>query len=311
MNKFKLKLRSLYAATAATIQSHLRLGDSIFSEDWDALVILDACRVDALREVQDEYEFLGLIESRWSRGSTSKEWLENTFIQSNKETISSTAYVTSNYYAGHLENQSSSPIEYPMARHTTVLDRFFSQVVRDDGVSAEQFKLFVNLFETLIGEDELQLHPNEVTKAAIKIARDNKFERIIIHYMQPHHAYIHADETAPWNEEPFSYLTDGGDLDKVWESYVDNLRLVLDHVDILLDNLDAEQTVITADHGELFGEWGLYGHAVGVPHPDLRKVPYAMTTARDTESCTPEIELPEKSVSNKIVEKRLNALGYR
>jgi len=78
-----------------------------------------------------------------------------------------------------------------------------------------------------------------------------------------------------------------------------------------LNNLDAEKTVLTADHGELFGEWGLHSHAVGIPHPDLRRVPWVRTTATDTESYQPDSVVTNDEASDEELKKRLSALGYR
>lgn len=311
MDQLETKIRAVYAACAAVLQSRIRWGNNIYSEEWDALVILDACRVDALREVQDEYDFISDIESRWSRGSTSKEWLENTFTEQYEEEISSTAYITANYYANHLTDENYSRIEYPIARDETVGEDYMSKIISDDIVCSSDFGEFITLFDKLVGENEKQLHPKEVTDCAINVARSSNCDQFIIHYMQPHHPFIHSNSSEPWNETPFNYLNNGGDFEKVWNGYLENLRLVLDHVGLLLDNLDAEVTILTADHGELFGEWGLQTHAVGIPHPNLRKVPWVETTARDNLSHTPEKVISEKTVSDEVIEERLDALGYR
>lgn len=129
--------------------------------------------------------------------------------------------------------------------------------------------------------------------------------------MQPHHSFIQGDDQESWVEAPFEYLNNGGDFETVWNGYLDNLRLVMDEVEVLLENLNAEKTVLTADHGELFGEWGLHSHAVGIPHPNLRRVPWAETSATDTGSYEPEPVLSDEQASEEELEERLAALGYR
>lgn len=310
MTTVKRGLRSLYAECIATVQSHLRFGTNIYSYDWDALLILDACRVDALREVKAEYEFLTTIESRWSKGSTSKEWLENTFTESRKAQIESTAYITANCYSRHLNKEEASPLEYPVARDQTVAEPVFKKLIRDDVADASDFCRFVKLYDKVMGENIAQLPPETVTDSAIGVARESDCERYLIHYMQPHHPFIYADEQKPWQESPFEYLTNGGDFEKVWEGYLDNLRLVLDQVEVLLKNLDAETVIITADHGELFGEWGLHSHVVGLPHPKLRRVPWVETKATDTRKYQPDSVLDQEATDEEL-EERLEALGYR
>lgn len=76
--------------------------------------------------------------------------------------------------------------------------------------------------------------------------------------------------------------------EKAWSLYLDNLRLVLDSAEILLENLDAEKVVITAEHGEAFGEYGgKFGHIDGYPTPQVKKVPWIETSATDTDSYHP------------------------
>ncbi|PSP48877.1 hypothetical protein BRC67_12005, partial [Halobacteriales archaeon QH_3_68_24] len=49
------------------------------------------------------------------------------------------------------------------------------------------------------------------------------------------------------------------------EAYLDNLRIVLDEVAVLLENIDADTVAITTDHGEAFGERNFYRHPVACP----------------------------------------------
>jgi hypothetical protein len=71
---------------------------------------------------------------------------------------------------------------------------------------------------------------------------------------------------------------------------------------------------ITADHGNLFGEWGLYGHPMHTPVPALLRVPWAETTARDRQTREPALEPPEPLPVSRVdggdARDRLAALGY-
>ncbi|WP_162991414.1 alkaline phosphatase family protein [Halostella salina] len=312
MGRIATELVGAYISTVSIVQSYFRLGTNIYEDDWDGLIVLDACRVDALREVQDEYEFLTGIESQWSRGSNSKEWLENTFTAEYLNRIDSTAYITANPFVNELDGSPPDPSGYPPGRDSAICNnRLTSGLIRDDVVSAEDFGDIIELWDLATGEDDPQTHPSPVTDCAITTARKTDYERYIIHYMQPHHPFYGDAGDKPWNKEPFRYLKNGGDYEAVRDAYIDNLRLVLDHVELLLENFDAESVVITADHGELFGEWGLYSHMVGVPHPNLRKVPWVETTASDTGSYEPEYERSDERVSEDELQERLKALGYR
>jgi hypothetical protein len=98
--------------------------------------------------------------------------------------------------------------------------------------------------------------------------------------------------------------------DVVWESYRENLRYVLDDVELLLENLDARTVVISADHGNAMGQWGQYGHPAGVPIAPLRNVPWVETTATDTGSYDTEPEEDRESTTTDEVRSRLKDLGY-
>jgi hypothetical protein len=65
--------------------------------------------------------------------------------------------------------------------------------------------------------------------------------------------------------------------------------------------------VISADHGNLFGEWGQFGHPIGFLHPAVRRVPWIETTAKDLETYKPASK-PEQETHE--VEDMLKNLGY-
>lgn len=95
---------------------HYPIGTNVFEPDWDALIILDACRVDALVELAPEYEFLRDIDSILSVGSSSFEWTNQTFRTTYEKEIGNTAYVTQNDFhdqilgRGGITGQTTLPI---------------------------------------------------------------------------------------------------------------------------------------------------------------------------------------------------------
>jgi glucan phosphoethanolaminetransferase (alkaline phosphatase superfamily) len=98
--------------------------------------------------------------------------------------------------------------------------------------------------------------------------------------------------------------------EQAWQSYRANLKYVLDDVAILLENVDADTAVITADHGNAFGEFGFYGHPPYNPIPAVRKVPWIETTADDLKNYEPTQEAETADLSTEAVESRLEDLGY-
>ena len=59
-----------------TCNSYNSDGINIFHEDWDNLIILDACRYDYFKQLND---MDGELEYRISRGSQSREFMRGNF----------------------------------------------------------------------------------------------------------------------------------------------------------------------------------------------------------------------------------------
>ena len=133
--------------------------------------------------------------------------------------------------------------------------------------------------------------------------------------MPPHSPY-RADaiksnrELRDYEQNPWKNLKSDTERDAVWESYLNELRWALDHVEVLLRNVEADSVAITADHGEAFGEYGVYSHPSGVPHPHVRRVPWVTCSAADSGEYEPNIEPPSDRGIGGAVEDQLQKLGY-
>ncbi|WP_241431084.1 alkaline phosphatase family protein [Natrinema pallidum] len=288
------------------ITSRLPLGTNVYDRQWDVLIVLDACRVDTLREVADEYEFINDIDEMWSIGSHSAEWLAQTFTEGRRTDVERTQYITGNPHASRVLEQGMTP---PM-NNTPVID--FSKW---NSVDADAFEALDMVWEDQLDETYRVTLPDVMTDHAIAAGRTDDPERLILHYMQPHLPYIgqaYREGRDPTDVEIDGYETlESGECERetVSELYKETLRLVLDEVAVLLENMDAERVAITADHGEAFGEMHAYGHPEGFPHPIVKKVPWVETSARDLG--TRETELEEGRSVNVDIEDHLRDLGYR
>jgi hypothetical protein len=261
-------------------------GTTIYERDWDVLLILDACRVDLMRSVADEYAFVGSednVERVGSVGSMSKEWMAKTFTDEYADEVSETAYITANV---------------------------FSEEMLDE----DDFEALDEVWKYAWDADAGTVPPRPITDRVIRTARERDPERIIAHYVQPHHPFLSLDrfEAATFGPDSSDTVVDAlrkGKIDRerYWSAYRDNLRAVLDDVELLLSNLDAEKVVLTADHGDALGEWGVYDHPVGCLHPAVRTVPWVETTAEDTGEYEPSDVRQGDETS---VEDRLRSLGY-
>lgn len=103
----------------------------------------------------------------------------------------------------------------------------------------------------------------------------------------------------------------GYSRDELWEASVENLRYVLDDVELLLSNFDADRVVISSDHGQAFGENGHWEHPCFTYIDVLQTVPWCTTTATDSCGYEPRYDPSEETEENRTVEEKLAALGYR
>lgn len=256
-------------------------GTPIYESDWNLLLILDACRYDLIQQVQQEFDFLTNIQKERSCGSSSKEWFEKNFSDDYIEEMRQTAMITGNPFSAE------------------VLD-------------PENFE-YLNEVWRNVWDDSLQtIPPRPITDRLIAYMRNRDTPRVIAHYMQPHAPFIDHPELTPgdferdiWREILRGRRSKGD----IWAAYRDNLRIVLDDVRLVLSNVDAERVIITADHGNAVGEWGIYGHPERIPFSAVREIPWAKTEAKNSESYQPDIHLTTDSIETDI-ESRLADLGY-
>lgn len=267
-------------------------GIDVFEEDWDNLVILDACRFDLFRAVSD---LPGDLSSRISRGSHTAEFLRGNL---QGKVLPDTVYVT------------ASP---QLAWHRSDLDVDFHRVVdvwRGDGWD----------------EDRQTVPPGEMTDAVIQAATDYPEKRIVAHYIQPHFPFLTADGPVATDdirdpEDRVDFWTRRflGDLslddDDIWRLYRENLETALPHVEALLEEL-AGRTVVTADHGNMVGERSSpipireWGHPIGLYTEELVKVPWLAVDRGSKETTADAVENRPDRVEDATVEERLESLGY-
>lgn len=266
------------------------LGTPIFEKEWEILVILDGCRPDLMNQVSDEYDFLpSNIPTTLSLASCSSAWMEKNFTSKYRDSMSRTAYLTGNPYS-------------------------------DSYCSPSDFEFLDEVWRYSWDEKKGSVPARAMTDRTISTARKRSCEKILIHYMQPHlpsfpdpiGSKIELDKfgeewASAWHELESGNLN----CDEVWNSYRSNLQYVLDDIELLLNNINANRLVLSADHGNAFGEWGLYGHPINKPAPVLRRVPWVEIEASDERTYTPSSEDSNyKQSEPSRVEDRLEDLGY-
>ena len=265
----------------------------VFAEEWDNLIILDACRFDAFKRYHD---LPGTLQHRYSPGAMTREFLEANFAG---RQLHDTVYVTAN------------PMFY---RHRDRLGTSFHATIdvwQDDGWDSEH--------RTVL--------PETMTRYATEAAERFRDKRIIVHYIQPHFPFVGAEtrldkrlpdpaagETSFWDDITFSRADISDRL--IRRSYVENLQVALPHVRELMEALSG-LTVVTSDHGNMLGERSFpipikeYGHPPGIYSEELTKVPWLVfddgprreTTASDGGTHSEDSDA-------EVAERRLKQLGY-
>ena len=212
------------------------------------IIILDALRFDAVKEA----------EPVWSSGSETPQWLANTFPLQYDVT-----YFSANPFCSSVRN--------PYGWRGT--DHFRVVPVWDFGWKE------VNGCYTV--------PPEEVVKA---YKREGEPRPAILHFMQPHtpFAYCSNPLPIPWvtdlekkgvvkpgdverSKKLYPYWVKRYGAEAVREAYYEQAEYIVELA--LSFAKEIGDTIVTADHGEMLGEKGLWGHPPVITN-ELRVVPW-------------------------------------
>jgi hypothetical protein len=260
-------------------------GVYIFEEDWDNMIILDACRYDTFAEQAD---LPGTLEKRESVASMTHEWVSANFTG---RELYDTVYVSAN---GQFLNAKE--------RHGAAVHEFIG--------------LFSDTHRHGSGEGKFT-PPDIVTEKAIEANKKYPNKRHLVHYLQPHNPYLgpaganfeyHSSLHRTVTRSPVTEAT-------LREAYRENLDIVLEEVETLIEELPGK-TIVTSDHGELMGEREFpfpvkrYGHPRGIYVAELVEVPwlaYHNGERRDVvaERSGSEVEYDEENLKD-----HLRDIGY-
>lgn len=319
-----------WRAAKIAFLSRYPVGTHVLSEDWDILIILDCCRVDALRTVADEYPFIHDVQSMISRGSHSAEWMSQTFVEDYEDTLRDTGYISANPFSktvveNHFET-TGDQVDHAVGS-AQELERWGSwNLIDPDKIGHLEHVWEYTLQEgtnAFVDENEIDIEdvpeyitpPEYVTDRGINLWRSGNLDRMVLHYWQPHTPYVsnaisENRSLYEYEQSPREYIQSvSGNREQIFSLYLDDLRYALDSIQVLLNNVDAEKVVISADHGEAFGEYGQYKHPITCLNPHVKKVPWTITSAINNGTYEPE--LGEKSDIDHSPEEVLTALGYK
>ena len=177
-----------------------------------------------------------------------------------------------------------------------------------------------NTFHDIIFIDDYdEVHPEYVTKAAIKTHKRYPNKRVIVHYMQPHIPHI-GDTSEKYKAkigEDFTHMFDlfrNGTVSKeeLEDSYAETIETVEVEVERLIENIDGK-IVITSDHGEDLGE-NKYGEIMTQHNNETRGckiVPWLELSSDQRRKVIAETPSNTETYDKNQLESHLADLGYK
>lgn len=275
----------------------------LLESHWDYCIVLDACRYDVFSEVYDDY-LDGVVEKRRSLGSSTPEWAYRTFTEEyDIAYFSGNPFIndlgvplnelkwgascnyewTANRYIdtvvdvwkdGWDEELGTIPpdnLEGSFRRHRDLVNDTTRTVLhymqphapylsRGTGQKLRRIQQGIQRHGT--GEDNTS---GGLLSAMGQMFRP-KLERVL-------EASERAQKVGLWLELDPVQLVRNGTRETAMELYEENLRIVLEAIAELIPELDG-RVVVTADHGEAFGEHGVWEHHIETHIPPLMEVPW-------------------------------------
>jgi hypothetical protein len=266
-------------------------GERVLERDWDNLILLDGCRYDLFAE---EIAIDGELDSLRSAGSTSHEYFVNNY---DGGTFPEVAYISANTWFHKIE---------------------------------AEFADIIPAREILWDEEVMTVLPQDLTEHVLSISDEYQDKRLVIHYMQPHMPFLTRTDGGVQKHEvsrgsglykysknpdpeirPWWRRLREGELtrNEVITAYRETLRIVLEDITPLLEGLQG-RTIVSADHGNGFGEAGIYGHPGNRSHHNLVKVPWFIIEGNNRKSIKSADQLVSTRELSTVDEEKLHALGY-
>ena len=263
-------------------------GIDVFEQDWDNLIILDACRADVFRRVAAPH-FDGSFTTKTSKGSATVEWVRQNFTD---RTLTDTVYVSANGWLHRIQDEINAVIH---AGNWLYSDEYRNEMGT--------------------------VPPESVTDKALDWVEKYPNKRLLVHYVQPHKPFVgetaerHFSHARGVNMVEMMARAENASTDTLRRAYRETLETALPEVKRLVAELDGK-TVISADHGELLGErYPLmplknYGHPVGIYVPELVNVPWFELEYESRREITKERPDTEAERDEEQLQEHLKAMGY-
>jgi hypothetical protein len=315
----------------------------IMQEKWDYLIILDACRYDYFERFYGQY-LNGRLEKRLSVGSCTPEWRNKSF----PEFYQGLSYISANPFInsqtpmrGFLSTDHFSTVhdlwlnDWDPEKKTVPPEKV-TQRAKEIAQSTSYSRMIIHymqphepyLVEKYASLSYQWLPPANPVIAKSRLAgkkppRMKKAVRIISNFLRRTgllgwislwriRSILGMPPLSHFDAIRRKYGKEG-----IREAYRDNLKIVLESVQKLVENLSGT-IIVTSDHGEMLGEGGSYGHWKRSKKKTLREIPWlvidkgpkkVLVRDRAQHDQTVESEISDKD-RKKQVQDRLRALGY-
>jgi len=279
-----------------------QLPDQRFLEsEWDYCVVLDACRYDVFADVYEEY-LDGDVEKRRSPGSSTPEWAYRTFTGDHD-----IAYFSGNPFINgtgiplnELAWGASCDYEWTATEHIGEIVDVWREGWHDEfgTVPPEAMvESFQNHADAVDRHDRTVLHYMQPHAPYLTREKGGKLTRIkegiadqddhengdgrlsrVGNNLRPYVESILGDSSFAmkaglWMELGLGNVLQNGTREAGLTYHEENLRVALESVADLVSELDGT-VVVTADHGEAFGEEGIWEHHIETYIPSLVEVPW-------------------------------------
>jgi hypothetical protein len=271
--------------------------------EWDYCLVLDACRYDVFADVYDEY-LDGTLEKRESIGSSTPEWAYRTFTDEHD-----IAYFSGNPFINslgiplnELKWGASCDYEWTATEHISDIIDVWKGGWDDDLGTVPPESLAESLENHSDIDDRtdrtvlhyMQPHAPYLSRGkgrklkqiqkgirnqedAEEVANDGTLSSLSDKIRPKVEEKLDGSELAQkaglWLELDPTDVLKNGTRGAALALYEENLRIALEEVAAVVDELDGD-VVVTADHGEAFGEEGVWEHHIETYIPPLMEVPW-------------------------------------
>lgn len=242
----------------ADIPGQLESLDELRATDDYLLIVLDACRADFFEDVITNIA-TGEYQRLRTEGHNTFDYIRECW----PDTYPETTYVSG-----------APPIDpdYEGSDDPDVEDLYRG------AKPGETLGAIVPVFEEGWNEKYGTALPESVTQAAMDNLAE---ERLVAHYYQPHAPFVGTEQLLSTSDEHHDrdiwQSVSKGDVSiaRLRECYRANLEYAIYNACRLIESAEHENIVITADHGEMLGEFR--GNAFAHPrvdYPQIRRIPW-------------------------------------